>query len=266
MGATIRSRRVVRWSVAAVLLTALAAVATPHAQRGGRNWNFAPSYSGNVRYDGKFVFVRMAYPYGGRQGAPWAHDYPTGEHNFMKILTAISNVSAHVDESSIMSFSDPEMFKFPVIYLVEPGFWDMSDTDVKALRDYLLKGGFLIVDDFPGGSGRFRDAWPNFDYQMSRALPDLRWVELDVSHPIFHTFFEIGSLDIIPQSYDLGPRPIFMALFENNDPNGRMLALANYQNDLSEFWEASETGYYLVGQSNEAYKIGVNEFIYAMTR
>ena len=253
--------RLVRWTAAGVAAaTALAIVATLHAQRGGRPNRQSQMYAGNVRYDGKFTFVRMAYPFGGRRDAPWAHDYPTGEHNFMKLFTTISNVWAHVDESSIMTFGDPEMFKFPVLYLVEPGYWQLAEDEVKALRDYLLKGGFLIVDDFP------RQAWGQFDYEMSRVFPQLQWVELDVSHPIFHTFFEINSFDIIPQAYNLGGRPTFYALFEDNDPKGRMLAVANYQNDLSEFWEASDSGYYLVSESNEAYKIGVNEFIYAITR
>jgi len=174
-------------------------------------------------------------------------------------MTSISNMSSHVDASSIMSFSDPELFKFPVAYLVEPGYWYMSDTDVTTLRDYLLKGGFLIVDDFPSR------AWSQFDLQMSRVFPEGRWIELDPTHPIFHSFFEIDSFDIIPQAYNLGGRPIFMALFEDNDPKKRMYAIANYQNDLSEFWEFSEQGRYLVQDSNEAYKLGINQFIYGIT-
>ena len=258
-----RVRRRVILAVAA--LAALAGAATALAQRGGgsnRRESSSQSYSGNPRYDGRFVFVRMSYAFAGRQGAPWAHDYPLGETHFLKILTSITNVSAHVNESSIMSFSDPELFKFPVAYLVEPGFWYMSDPDVTALRAYLLKGGFLIVDDFPQISrGGARDTWAHFDEQMSRLFPEARWIELDPTHAIFHTFFEVNSFDIIPQAYNLGGRPIFMALFEDNDPKKRMYAIANYQSDLSEFWEHSEQGYYLVQDSNEAYKIGVNQFI-----
>ena len=235
----------------------VAGAATTWAQRGSYR---APSqsYTGNVRYDGRFVFIRMSYPSGRQQ--QWAHDYPDGEYNFLKLFTAISNINAHLDESSIMSFSDPELFKFPVAYLVEPGYWSMSESDVTTLRAYLQKGGFLIVDDFP-----YR-AWGNFDVQMSRVFPEGRWIEFqDTSHPIFHSFFEINSFDIIPMAYDLGDRPRFMALFEDNDPNKRMYAIANYQNDLSEFWEFSATGRYLVSDSNQAYKVGINQFIYGLT-
>ena len=252
-----KARRII---LALTALAIVAGVATTFAQRGGGYRPQAQSYSGNVRYDGKFVFVRMSYPFSGRQGAPWAHDYPTGEEHFMKILTSISNVSGHISESSIMSFSDPELFKFPVAYLVEPGFWYMSETDVTTRRDYLLKGGFLIVDDFPSRG------WQNFDQQMSRVFPEGRWIELtDTSHPIFHSFFEIDSLDIVPPAYNLGGRPMFLAMFEDNDPKKRMLAIANYQQDLSEFWEFSEQGRYLVQDSNQAYKVGVNQFIYGIT-
>ena len=221
-----------------------------------------------VPYDGRFVFVRMSYPIGltggfgfgrGRGDTPWAHDYPTGEQNFMQILTAVSNVAGHVDESNVLDFSDPEMFKFPVIYLVEPGYWVPNDEQVVALRDYLDKGGFLIVDDFPYW------AWANFDEQMSRVFPRGQWQDLDVTHPVFHSFFEIETLDIVPAYPNLGERPIFRALFKDNDPAARMQVIANYQNDLSEFWEASKTDRYIVDETNEAYKVGVNEFMYGIT-
>ena len=95
-------------------------------------------YSGNAQYDGKFVFVRMSYPEVSRRGGPfWAHDYPEGEQHFMKILTAVSNVPAHVEETAIMDFDDPDMFKFPVIYLVEPGYWTMDDARSKRCASYL---------------------------------------------------------------------------------------------------------------------------------
>jgi Domain of unknown function (DUF4159) len=232
---------------------AIAAIATPLAQR-----SYSQSYSGNVRYDGKFAFVRLSYPWYGGRGAPWAHGWPRGETHFLKIFSELTSVQMHVTESSIMSLSDPELFKFPVAYMAEPGFWGMSDEDVKNLRNYLLKGGFMIMDDFRG-----RD-WGNVDLQFSRMFPQGQWVDLDANHPIFHSFFEINSLDIIPQAYDAG-RPIFRAMFEDNDPNKRMLAIAAYNTDISEFWEWSDTGYAPIDVSNEAYKIGINLFMYGIT-
>jgi len=242
---------------------ALAAGTSVLAQRGGfPGLGSSRGYSANVPYDGKFVFVRMSYPTGfggGGRGAPWAHDYPVGERHFLRILTAVSNVPAHTEQTSVMAFDDPEMFKFPVLYLVEPGYWRLEDGQANSLRSYLLKGGFLIVDDFPYWS------WPEFEFQMSRVLPEARWIDLDVSHPIFHSFFDIETLDIVPAYPQLGEKPIFRAIFEDNDPSKRMYAVANYQNDLSEFWESSEEGRYIVDETNEAYKVGVNQFMYGIT-
>ena len=214
----------------------------------------------NVPYDGRFVFVRMSYPtgMGNRQGPPWSHDYPIGEAHFMRILTAVSDVPAHLDGSSVMEFDNPEIFKFPVIYLVEPGYWRLSDAQVLSLREYLLKGGFLIVDDFPSW------AWGNFDEQMSRVFPASKWTDLTADHPVWHSFFEIESLNMTTY-YNLGGPPIFRALFEDNDPAKRMYVIANFQNDVSEYWEFSGTGYKPVDEDNEAYKFGVNEFIYGIT-
>jgi hypothetical protein len=254
------------WRLAAVLLVALAATATVFGQRGGGGFGrfFAQSYSANVPYDGRFTFVRMSYPAtGGRNGAgypAWSHDYPDGEGHFMKILTAVTNVSGHTTGSAIMAFDDPDMFRHPLIYLCEPGFWTMTDDQVVKLREYLSKGGFLIVDDFPAW------AWSNFDLQMSRVFPSGQWQDMNEvpQHPIFHAFYEVDA-NAIPTYYDLGGKPQFRALFEDNDPNKRMMVIANYMNDLSEYWEYSETGARPVDESNEAYKFGVNEFIYGLT-
>jgi len=249
-----------------VLAAAAAAVTTVFAQRGGGNaFNPQSSYTGNVRYDGRFVFIRMSYPWSGRQRAPWSHDYSDGEYHFLKIMQAITNVPVHIDESSIMSFSDPELMKFPVAYLCEPGYWYMSDSDVVNLRAYLQKGGFLIVDDFPLRSQGNIDTWGNFESQMGRVFPEARWVKLDASHAIFHSFFEVNSVENIPTAYPLGGQPEFWALFEDNNPKKRIMVVANYMNDISEFWEYSATGKYVVNDTNEAFKFGVNEFVYGIT-
>jgi hypothetical protein len=249
--------------LAMVALLAFAGGATALAQRGFGGFGFPgfrPSVAPNVPYDGQFVFVRMSYPTRSGRDMLWAHDYPIGEQHFLRILTAVTNVRAHVEQTSVMGFDDPEMFKHPVIYLVEPGPWWLSEEEVVALRSYLSKGGFLIVDDFP------LSAWPNFDLQMSRVFPNAQWQDLDISHPIFHTFFEIESLPTYPPYERLGYAPVFRALFEDNDPGKRMQVIANYQNDLSEYWESSDRGTSPVAETNEAYKIGINQFIYGLTR
>ena len=99
---------------------------------------------------------------------------------------------------------------------------------------------------------------------MRRVFPDGRFVDLDASHPIFHSFFEIDRLDIIPQAYVAG-RPVFRGLFEDNDPAKRLQMMVNYNTDVSQFWEWSGTGLRPIDDTNEAYKLGVNYIIYGLT-
>ena len=177
----------------------------------------------------------------------------------MKILTAVTNVPAHVEQSSVLDFGDPELFKFPVIYLIEPGFWGPSEEQFKALKDYLRKGGFMIVDDFPYW------AWDNFAYQMSRVFPEGQWKDLDVTHPIFNSFFHIQTLDGMTHPDNASAKAEYLGIFEDNDPTKRLMVIVNYNNDIGDYMEWSGGGYYPVKMSNDAYKFATNYVIYALT-
>ena len=122
-----------------------------------------------------------------RMGPPWSHDYPRGEMHFMKIIEEITQIRPRTDGSNILSLDDPELFNYPVAYMAEPGFWTPSDKQAESFRAYLQKGGFVIFDDFRGYD------WENLQAQMRRVLPDWHWVELDGTHAIFHSFFEIDN-------------------------------------------------------------------------
>jgi Domain of unknown function (DUF4159) len=254
----------VRTTGAVLLVLLTMGVSSALAQRGGYGGrNRREAIQPNPPYDGRFSFVRLRYgpDYGFvSQGLPWSHDYPTGEQHFMKILNELSYLNAHVDETSILPLDSPDLCKYPVAYMAEPGFLTLNDGEVAAFRTYLLKGGFVIFDDF----AERRGGWDNFETQMRRVLPEGRFVDLDVSNPIFHAFFEIPNLDIIPQYYDAG-KPIFRGIYENNDPAKRLLVMVNFNTDISEFWEFSDTGLKPIDESNEAYKLGVNYIIYGMT-
>ncbi len=217
-----------------------------------------------VAYDGRFVFVRLRYRWGfeggfGRRGflAPWAHDYPRAEKNLAKILEHLTYIRPYMEGSTVLALDDDELGEFPFAYMSEPGGWTVSDEEAAGLRRYLLKGGFVIFDDFRGWD------WQNLETQMRRVLPEGRFLELDPAHPIFHAFFEIDPREFVPM-YDVG-RPIFYGLFEGNDPSKRLMAVANYNNDIGEYWEFSDTGWVPIDLSNEAYKFGVNYIVYAMT-
>jgi hypothetical protein len=248
----------------AVAAALLMAAATAEAQRGfGGFGRRGAEVMPNAPYDGRFTFVRLRYgpptPYVS-QRIPWSHDYPAGEQHFMKILNELSYLNPHIEETDILGFDQPEVFKYPVAYMAEPGFLSLSDEEALRFREYLLKGGFVIFDDF----AERRGGWGNFEEQMLHVLPGARFVDLDASHPIFHSFFEINDLDIIPQYYDVG-KPIFRGIFENNDPAKRLLVMINFNTDISEFWEFSDTGLKPIDESNQAYKLGVNYIIYGMT-
>jgi hypothetical protein len=116
-----------------------------------------------------------------------------------------------------------------VAYLSEPGYWIPSDSEAAGLRTYLAKGGFLIVDDF------MRGEWLNFERSMRRVLPDAHIVRLDVSHPIFDSFFEIASLDM-SYPHDPGLKAEFFGIFEENDPGRRLMVVINYNTTSATTW------------------------------
>jgi hypothetical protein len=241
--------------LAAVLLTVAGVV---EGQRRGRFVEEEP----NVAYDGRFTFARIRYDLGmenfGRGEPPWRHDYPRGERNFTKILSELSTVSTRTTESNILALTDPEIFKYPVLYMAEPGYWRPDDLEVANLRKYLLKGGFLFLDDFPG------QHFYNVEVQLRRVLPEARIVELTTEHPIFDSFYRIESLDYAHPYY--GGRSVFHGVFEDNDPTKRLMMIINTNNDLSEYWEFSDQGMFPIEASNEAYKLGINYIVYALTR
>jgi hypothetical protein len=225
----------------------------------------------NVHYDGRFTFVRVNYETapggywaGGRPS--WSHGYPLAERNLMKIMNEVSYLGAHAEEINTLSLEDPELFKYPVAYIIEVGWWTLSDHGARALSEYLQKGGFLIVDDFktPGWRGIAGGGWEPFEQNMQRVLPGVRFFDMQATHPIFHSFFEINSLDNFPQAYNAG-QPIFRGVFEDNDPAKRLLAIVNYNTDISQYWEWSGRGFRPFDETNEAYKLGVNYIIYGLT-
>ena len=225
----------------------------------------------NPRYDGRFTFVRLKYETapGGfwYRGLPsWAHGYPQSEWNLMRIMKEITFLDLHREETTVLTLDDPELFKYPIAYFIEAGWWTLTDSEARALRTYLQKGGFVILDDFKvaGTFGFGGGGWEHFEENMRRVLPEARFYDMDTSHPIFHTFFEIDSLDGFPQAYNAGPA-IFRGLYEDNDPAKRLQMIINYNTDISQFWEWSGRGLRPIDQTNEAYKLGVNYIVYGMT-
>ena len=220
----------------------------------------------NVAYNGKYEITRIRYTanergyyeFFGDRLQVWEHDYPRAERHLARIVAEVTTIVPDLDASNTFFASDPNLTHFPIAYFCEAGFWGPTDKEVVGMRNYLQKGGFLIIDDFRG------EDWDNFLVQLNRVLPGIRPIELDVSHPIFHVFFDMQALPTVAPTFRW-LRPVFYGLFENNDPRGRMMAIVDYNNDVSEYWEWSDTGMFALDLSNEAYKLGLNYIVYAMT-
>ncbi|MEK7401185.1 MAG: DUF4159 domain-containing protein [Gemmatimonadota bacterium] len=262
-----------------LLLPMLAPVAEVSAQRRGRGniqamlgdpneFYTPPEFRGNAKYDGRFTFARIKYR--GfmcfqREGPGWSHDYPRAESHFMRIMRAVTAMRPFVEHDgieggNIIALDDPNLFKYPVAYLSEPGGWRPTGAEAAALGKYLAKGGFLIVDDFEENCSGDGDM-ANFAAVMGQVLPKGKIMEVPASHPIFDSFYKI----------DLGllgggrrSQATWLGVFQDNDPKKRLMVIANYMNDIGEAWQWSDQGFN-IAPTNEAYKLGVNYIIYALT-
>lgn len=246
--------------ISALLLVATAVPAL--AQRGGgfgggRN---PQRYDMNVPYDGRVAFTRVRYNGGmfGFNSSAWNHDYPRADRNLPLILQTITAIPTNVDHTLILDLEDPEIFMNPILYMWEPGFWQITDAGAKNLSDFLRKGGFIIFDDFEV------DQWINFEEQFRKAVPTAEWVKLEVEHPVFHSFFDMTGIKL-PHPDPRVPPAAFYGVHEDNDPNKRLIAVANHNGDVAEYWEHSGTGFLPVDTTNDAYKLGANYYVYALT-
>jgi hypothetical protein len=226
----------------------------------------------NVPYDGRVLIARIWYsgyfaycaasaPYGNELSVGWAHDFPHPEENVAKMVNGLSLARTHVS-ANIFRFDDPALSHFPVAYLTEPGGWFPTKQEAAAARGYLLKGGFLIVDDWRGPT-----ATTNALAALKAIFPELRPILVPETHPLFNSFFQIknASLLLRNQNRGYGGTAAFWGIFENNDPNGRLMVILDVNEDIKDYWVWSATGRDAIDVSNEAYKIGINYILYTLT-
>jgi hypothetical protein len=244
---------------AAVLLlaaTAAAALQRP-AQKPG-------PFDVDPDYDGRVTVVRLRWKsdagfFRGGFRSAWNHDYPRAEQHLSMIVKDITVMDIRTDADVVTSLDDPSLFNYPISLMWEPGFWNLTDREAESFRAYLLKGGLAIFEDFDGP-----EQWGVFESQMRRVLPEGRLVRLEKSHIIFDSFFRIKDIDAIVHPM-YGLKPSYFGIFEGNDPTRRLMVVANFDNDVPEYWEWSGQGVFPFDMSNEAYKLGVNYVIYGMT-
>ncbi len=217
-----------------------------------------------------FTFVRIKYESYGRWG--WPTDYPDADLNFSFRLQQLT--SMHVDPDGIvLELTDPRLFDYPFIYLIEPGHISLSAAEKEALRTYLLNGGFLMVDDFWG-----EDEWNNFYSEFRQVFPDREPVELPATHEIFHCVYDLKEKPQIPaigwaqqgaaqgitwERWD-AQEVHYRAVF---DDHGRMMAMICHNTDLGDGWEreGEDPWYFREFSEKKAYPLGINIIFYAMT-
>jgi hypothetical protein len=250
-----------RWLrvLAVVAVTSVTAVSAQDSIGWGRR---------QLPYEGQFTFTRLRWTRGTFGAIPrepgvnmWLHEYPLAEQNLMEAIDFLTLIDARTDGSLILPIDDATLFKQPVVMMWEPGFWVMTDKEAGRLREYLLKGGFIIFNDFE------LEQWENFEAQMKRVMPEGRWVPLGPEHAIFNSFFALETIHNPhpPQHHLYGLRPLYFGLFEDNDPSKRLMGIATYNQNLAEYWQMAGTGFMPIDSSNEAFKLGINFMMYALT-
>jgi hypothetical protein len=215
------------------------------------------------RQDAEFDLARVQFSSGpGRMmygGGGWSHDYPDAEEHILQIAGEATGIRLHRLSYVVVRLDSEEIFKYPFLYFSEPGEMNMTEKEVGLLREYLNRGGFAMIDDF---YGRRELDW--FLFQMKRVFPDREFVELNIGHPIFHSYYDIPTLE----DTGLGkPRrsPGPARYYGYYDDHGRLLMIINHDNDLGDFWEWIDQPRYPLEPSTTALRIGINYFIYAMT-
>jgi len=218
-----------------------------------------------VPYNARFTFTRIRYasPYGSRRGgfgfggSAWNHDYPAADENMQIMLNEFTSVRANTDGSNVFELENREIFRNPILYISEPGTWGLTDEGAVNLREHLLKGGFLIFDDFE------EDQWYNMAEQLAKAIPEGQWIEIGPEHPIFDTFFYVENI-YVPHPL-VRVTPSYRVIFEDNDAEKRIMVLANHNSDLAEYWEYAAQGYFPVDPTNDAFRLGINYIVYGLT-
>lgn len=242
-------------------------------RRGVPDWKVDEKFKDDV-----FTFCRIRYnSYGGSRYGKWATDYPDADLNFSYRLQQLTSLHTHPD-GVIIELTDPKLFDYPFIYIIEPGDLNFTSDEVTALRSYLLNGGFLMVDDFWGDN-----ELQSFLFEMQRVFPKREATEIPLEHPIFHCVYDLKERPQIPAIGHAHPNridsngrlitwergtdtqdPHYLGLY---DDNGRMMAIICHNTDLGDGWEreGEDPWYFKEFSEKKAYPLGINIVFYAMT-
>ena len=218
----------------------------------------------------EWAFARLRYPsvsYGrrGRLYSTWGTDYPKADRQFVEGVRRLSRIDACSAER-VIDLDTDEIFYWPWVYAVEVGHWDLTDSQCKRIREYLTRGGFLMVDDFHGTA-----EWEVFMASMGRIFPDRPVVDIDSKDPIFHTVFDLDNRVQVPglqyvrsgRTYEKdGVEPKWRAIY---DDKGRVMVAICHNQDNGDAWEWADLPAYPADFTIQAYRLGIDYILYAMT-
>lgn len=216
----------------------------------------------------EFTFVRTVYtgrgPWGYYKG--WYTDWPKADRQFILGVQRLTNIRI-ADEGKTIPLTDPEIFRYPFIYAVEAAHMNLTEEEVRALREYLQRGGFFFCDDFWGSA-----EWEWFRETIERVLPGTNIVEIPTTHEIFHCYYDIPQILQVPNvgnalynrvTYEQdGYVPHCRGIFNEN---GRLMVIINWNTDLGDAWEWADLPGYPAKYSTYAYQMGINAIVYAMS-
>ena len=196
----------------------------------------------------------------------WTIDYPRSDRHFTQLLRRLTRVHVRSVEQPVNLDDGDDVFEWPWLYAVEVGHWNLTDEQAAKLREYLLRGGFLMCDDFHGTV-----EWRVFMASMKRVFPDRPVVEIEDSDPIFHTIYDLSDRYQVPGAQYLrsgrlyeqdGVVPHWRGIY---DDNGRLMVALCFNMDLGDSWEWADVPQYPERFSALGIRIGVNYVVYAMT-
>ncbi len=225
---------------------------------------------------GEFHFLRMEYtdhprfrrPFGmGRGRGWWMQDWPEAEMHFNQGIRRLTRVDA--GEVRHTGLKTDEIYEYPWIYATQVGWWDLSDEETRRLGDYLLRGGFLMVDDFFGAD------WRGFQEAMERALPGVAIEDLEEEDPVMNIVFDIKERVFIPGLRHLRNRGADGIVIEPTgqppqwrgmrDAKGNLIVAIHFNQDVGDAWEHADMPEYPENMTSLAYRFGINHIVYAMT-
>jgi hypothetical protein len=226
--------------------------------------------------NGEFAFVRVQYDnlmgsgfrggFGGGYGGTWRTDFPDADSNFLRGVARLTNVRV-MPEPIVLRLDDDSIFDYPFLYALEMGRNGgpyFSPRELDNLREYLLRGGFMLIDDFWGTR-----QWDAFYSAFSQVFPDREIIELQPDHEIFRTFYDIDGPQMIPVIGNPDNRPEQDVDRASNhavlDDFGRVMVLINWNSDMGDGWEHTYDPAYPTRYANLAYQLGINYLIYSMT-